>query len=196
MWQPLDWKSSEYNCYNFALNKGNRNFLQPGGLSGAYLPGFCYNLKEYLKRIHKNAMLDGLRYMGYSLYGFSRGETPVALFVSAKRGFHWFALRKEFETDLRTSQSALSYNYLTLSEKTKRAAYVSKSKSFIWAHKYGEDPAEKCLSSIFNVAALLGYGYFGGYYAVPENLAGGTSSFRKAGQRRIGLINKTPEACP
>ncbi len=142
-----DWgKRDGNNCYNFALHCPTGTYLQPGQLveDGEY-----HASPETVSEIHEGALHDGLLYMGQTFLKCPRDHFPVALFFENEEDgdFHWLALRQKVRAGSPTGD-------------------------MIWCHKDANQspvviPDDQTIFSIVRER----YAVFGGYYAVPHDIA-------------------------
>lgn len=80
------------NCYNFAMDRCTRDFMQPGELSGAWQ----YASSDLSVDVHNAALADGAVYLGSSILNCPADRWPVALFLAHHRAgdFDWMTVRK------------------------------------------------------------------------------------------------------
>jgi hypothetical protein len=157
-------RNPENHCYNYALSRLTRKSLNPGALSKLELPSPLEQHDEdfFARAVHKNALEDGLKYLGFSFTkeDLSKKEQLAALFISSWRcslgdgltpsfDYHWCVLKSEFND----------------------------KKEPVWAEKRGRKPAElikgggNLADTLFNKMRDTDYGVFAGFYAVPKKLA-------------------------
>lgn len=150
------------NCYNFALNFKNDDYMQPGdlfvhSLSGDEKKSVAAKFKklrdtarpaeEYAERIKEMAEKDGLTYIGKEPKAL-KDSFPVALFLKQRANelpdFHWFAMRRRLTPMF--------------------GARVG------WFHKMGRNPVVDCgKRSVFSYAREKDYTCFAGYFAVNKD---------------------------
>ena len=138
-------KKDGNNCYNFALNCPTGTHLQPGQVVEE---DQCPD-PETVSEVHEGALNDGLLYMGQTFLKCPRDHFPIAVFFEDEEDgdFHWLALRQKVRAGSPTGD-------------------------MIWCHKAGEQapvviPDDQTIFSIVRER----YPVFGGYYAVPHDIA-------------------------
>ncbi|MCM2344618.1 MAG: hypothetical protein NDJ24_08660 [Alphaproteobacteria bacterium] len=143
-----DWRArDDNNCYNFALHRPTRDYLQPGELSGAWQ----WASTDLAADTHNAAQADGLLYLGQSFLQCRPDHFPVALFFEDEEfgDYHWLALRQQVKDNNPTGR-------------------------LIWCHKPDGDHAPEIITApetIFSKAHAYGYPVFAGYYQVSRDMA-------------------------
>lgn len=142
-----DWRArDDNNCYNFALHRATRDYLQPGELSGAWE----WASTDLAADTHKGAVADGLLYLGQDFLQCRFDHFPTALFFEDEEfgDYHWMALRQQVRDGNPNGQ-------------------------LIWCHKPDGDHAPEIITAphtIFSKAQACGYPVFAGYYAVSRDM--------------------------
>ena len=133
------------NCYNFAMDRCTRDFMQPGELSGAWQ----YASSDLCVDVHNGALADGAVYLGSSILNCPADRWPVALFLGhSKAGdFDWMTVRKTPNPHV--------------------------PQKLIWCGKNGNSSPMVVMSgeTIFQIADDHDLPYFGGSYGFSAEMA-------------------------
>ncbi len=157
-WDPEAWSSKENNCYNFALNRDTKDYLQPGGLAGMPPPHPAIRFEDYKKDLIYKTEKDGVRSLKTSFLECAPDEMPIALFAGL------------FDTFFGIISDGHCFGPKYITTCTGKTTYV-------WTEKPGEGAPDLCPSraklgyvDIFEAAAKRGYTDFCGFMAAPASL--------------------------
>lgn len=144
-----EWRRKADNCYSFALNLHLGRGFRPGELSGCIAPSPLGGFEDYIRGINEGALSDGLRNIESLFTDLKENEYPAALFFKHKDDCPYGEYRKH------------DFHWFAM------CSYEGKT---VWAHKQGEKPVRLVKGSMFDYASNRNYNFFGGYYAVSDQL--------------------------